>query len=135
MSLIRSRLVVLALALLIWQVAGVCATPVALCSINAARAAAGQDVACTCDHTDGGVCQMHKTAKKHADAPSPQTRWCAGCGDEADLMILTMLAASGGLPGSRQGVITPAVTSERLFFAALMLRDAVCRPVSPPPRG
>jgi hypothetical protein len=135
MRLIRSRFAALALALLAWQIAGVAVTSVALCCFDSARAGSDEDVACTCDHAGSAICPMHKTVKKQSTDPqSHRTRWCAGCGDQAGLMIQTMLAAWGGLPESRHRVIRPAATAERMFLASAALPDAVRPPVSPPPR-
>lgn len=136
MRLIRSRLAAVALALLAWQVTGVAVTPVALCCINPARAGADEDVVCTCEHEGNAICPMHKIAKQQgADSPSPQTRWCAGCGDQADLMIQTMLAASDGLPESRHCVVRPAAISQGMSLVAAALLNTLRSPVSPPPKG
>jgi len=136
MRLIRLRLVALALALLAWQIAGVVVTPVALCSLSPARAGSKEDAACSCDHTGSAACPMHKAGTPHGAVPqSRQTRWCAGCDDQATLMILTMLSSSGGLPARHHRTIRPAATSERVVLVTAVLPDAVRSPVSPPPKG
>jgi hypothetical protein len=95
-----------------------------------------EDAACTCDHTGSAACPMHKTGKQHGAVPqSHQTRWCAGCDDQATLMILTMLSGSGGLPARHHRTIRPAATSERVFLVTAVLPDAARPPVSPPPKG
>jgi hypothetical protein len=133
MGVIRSRIVALALALLAWQAAVVCVAPVTLCSVNATNAAA-EGAACTCDHADGGICPMHGTGTPGTRSHSSRAHWCAGCGDETDLMIQSLLAASGGLPSSRHQVIAPADTSDATTLVAAVLPVAVRSPVAPPPR-
>jgi hypothetical protein len=136
MQLIRSRLVAVALALLAWQITGVAVTPVALCSVNPARAGSGEGLECTCDHDSDGVCPMHKTAKKQTAGPrSHPTRLCEGCGDRADTIIETMLASGGGTTERRQEVVRPAARAERMFLGAAAWPDATRPPVSPPPKG
>jgi hypothetical protein len=128
MRLIRSRFAALAPALLAWQITGVAVTSAALRCFDSARAGSDEDAG-------RGICPMHKTEKKQSTDPqSHRTRWCAGCGDQAGLMIQTMLAGWGGLPESRHRVIRPAATAERMFLASAALPDAVRPPVSPPPR-
>jgi len=131
MGVIRSRSVAVALVLLAWQAAVVCIAPVALCSVNTANAAA-EDAGCTCDHAGGGICPMHGTSS--AKSHSGRAHWCAGCGDETDVMLQRLLAASGGLPSSRHQVSAPAEVSEAMRLPAAVLPVAVRSPVAPPPR-
>ena len=133
MRVIRSRIAAAALTLLAWQVAAVCIAPVAIGSADASHGAAAA-VRCTCDHAGGGVCPMHGAGASHAASNAQQPRWCAGCGDEASLMIQTLLAASGGLPGRGYQMIGLAASSGMTSLAAELVPDAAHSPHSPPPR-
>ena len=133
MRVIRSRIAAAALTLLAWQVAAVCIAPAALGSADATHAVA-EAATCTCDHAEGGVCPMHGAGTPHAASNADQPRWCAGCGDEANLMIQTLLAASGGLPEGRYRMVGPAEPSEPTTLAAEVAPDGIRSPHSPPPR-
>ncbi|MEP7308609.1 MAG: hypothetical protein ABJA98_24140 [Acidobacteriota bacterium] len=134
MGVIRSRIVAVALVLLAWQAAVVCVAPVALCPVNATNGAT-EDAACTCDHADGGICPMHGTRTPSSRSHSSRPHWCAGCGDGTDVMIQTLIAASGALPSSRHRVIAPAEASEGMTLVAAVLPVAVRSPLAPPPRS
>ena len=136
MRLIRSRLAAIALTVVVWQITGVAVTPVVLCGVTSVRSAVTDDQACTCDHAGDGICPMHKTAKKaNATPTSRESRWCPGCGEQADMMVLTMLSTSAGPIQRRHRTIRPVEASAPVFLTSTALADVVRLPVSPPPKS
>jgi hypothetical protein len=130
---IRRRLIVLVLAVMACQLIGFAAAPIAVCQMGSpATSTVSVEVTCECPRDSTAECPMHPHQKP---APSRrETRWCAGCQDSQELVLMTLIGVAGAIvqcrhPGAPEGV------SESL--AALFERplDVVRPPFSPPPRG
>lgn len=133
MHSIRRRLIALVLVMLAGQLAGMAATPTVLCQMGGAATSASDDeIACTCPRGPNGECPMH-THKKPASS-SRETRWCAGCQDNEDAVLTTLIGFAGVIVPRQHPVVPEGVSAS---VGALVERplNLLRPPVSPPPRG
>jgi len=74
---------------------------------------------------------MHKSKPK----PSPnQPYWCAGCSDDA-LVVLTTFAGLAGVLTVRDATPAPPLIVERVASRGAAALDRPRLPLSPPPRS
>jgi hypothetical protein len=122
-----------ALAVAVCQVAVLCSTTVALgASTPSGAVHVTADEECTCDHSAGVMCPMHRRASSRP-APTNAPRWCKGV-DGSSYAVVPVLGTLV-LP-ERVAQLTPGISES----AAPAPRSASPRPLarppdSPPPRA
>ncbi len=103
MRTLRSRLVVVALGVVVCQSTALLAAPLAICCAPQANAASAE-AECECDGA-GGLCPMHhKDKAQERQKPAHGARSCSGCADSSEMVFLTMT-----------GPTAPIVAPFRLF--------------------
>jgi len=121
-----------ALAAAVCQVAVVCSTTMVLASMpsSAAHVTAGEE--CSCDHSTGVMCPMHRRASSHP-APANAPRWCKGV-DGSSYAVLPVLGTLA--PGERVALLAPGITESAAHAPGTEAPRPLARPPdSPPPRA
>lgn len=91
----------------------------------------GADEECTCDHTAGVMCPMHKRASSRP-APTNAPRWCKGV-DDSSFAVLPVLGVLA-LPERVVQLLLVITESTAPAFRAEAPRLLDRPPDSPPPR-
>ena len=136
MNLIRSRLLVLSLALVVCQAGLATAAPFAAGRVDAGSVAEAT-VLCTCPHpTDGAECPMHRGQRQAHDPRGKPggARVRAGCGDQA-AAILTALSGVIGIVQSSPSMVRPSMTGSMLPPVNVAAPDIDRPPPLHPPRS
>jgi hypothetical protein len=137
MLLIRRRLIAVVLAVMAGVLAGLVATPAAVCQMGVGARVASAEIVCTCGHGADAQCAMHPHHGSGAPSKSSSSntnRWCAGCRDSIE-MTLTALVGLAAPIVDRYETVVPDGSSESLPPFGWHPLDVVRPPVSPPPRG
>jgi hypothetical protein len=135
MSAIRSRLFAFAVALIVCHTSLLIAAPVALCSSGPAEAAAREGVVCTCAHTPGAECPMHKDAKHHQNGSSSKGTRCCSESPDPYRLALTTLTTPMAVPVARLQFGRPDASAAPLAVVVPLLLALDRPPTSPPPRA
>jgi hypothetical protein len=146
MLLIRRRLIAVVLAVVAGMLAGLVATPAAICQMGVGTRVASAQLVCTCGHGADAQCAMHphhgkgsSPASSSSSSSSPSSssstnRWCAGCPDSVEMTVTALVGFAAPVVDRYQTVV-PDGTSESLPLFGSHPLDAARPPVSPPPRG
>jgi hypothetical protein len=135
--MIRRRLIAVVLAVTAGVLAGLVATPAAICQMSAGTRVASAPIVCTCGHGADAQCAMHPhhgAGAASKKSPSSTNRWCAGCRDSVDMTLTALVGFAAPIVDRYQSVV-PAGTSESLPPFGLHPLDGLRPPISPPPRG
>jgi hypothetical protein len=133
MIALRRRLVAIVFAVAASLLAGLVATPAAICQMGAGMARA--EMVCTCGHGADAQCPMHpQHGKAGKSSSSNNSRWCAACPDSVEMTMTALVAFAAPIVDRYQAVV-PDGTSESLPLFGLHPLDGIRPPFSPPPRG
>ena len=123
----RSRLLVLTLAVVACQVAGLAAVPLVVCVTAASQDTDGA-IVCTCSHGANGECPMHQPRKTPRETP----RWCSGCDD--GLQAVLTLYAVAGVPVEPPHAAAPQTVTTLAIAPLAAARRRAHPPLAPPPK-
>jgi len=122
-----------ALAAAVCQIAVVCSTTMVLAAStpsSATHVTAGE--ACSCDHSTGVMCPMHRSASSRP-APTNAPRWCKGV-DGSSYAVLPVLGTLA--LGERVAQLVAGITESTAHAPRTEARRLLARPPdSPPPRA
>ena len=122
-----------ALAVAVCQVAVLCSTTIALAASTPSGAVqVTADEECSCDHSTGVMCPMHRRASSRP-APTNAPRWCKGV-DGSSYAVVPVLGTLA-LPERLAQFVPAIVESTSPAPRAETLRPFDRPPDSPPPRS
>jgi hypothetical protein len=129
---LRAHVVRYAVALAVCQALAVCSATIVLAAAPHAGGALAVEEECTCEHSAGVMCPMHRRSSSRP-VPVDAPKWCQGVDDSllAALPVLGTLA----LPERIAQLVPTAVESLAPSFRAEAPRPLDRPPDSPPPRG
>jgi hypothetical protein len=122
-----------ALAVVVCQLAVLCSSTITLAaSPRSGTLAVGAAEACSCDHTAGVMCPMHRKSSARP-APTNGPRWCKGA-DGAAFAVLPSLGALA-MPERLVELVLSFAESAAPVSSADAPRLLARPPDSPPPRA
>lgn len=137
MSLIRARLVSVAVAAFLCHAVAVLAPPVAICCTALASALASEETTCNCGHGPNAMCPMHKGAKKTSPAEDHRegaAQWCTGH-DTPDHATVALFSFEPCVTEDCPKPSQPSTDSARLADLVAHAHELSRPPSLPPPRG
>jgi len=122
-----------ALAVAVCQVAVLCSSTLVLAaSTPSSGAQVTADEECSCDHSTGVMCPMHRRASSRP-APTNAPRWCKGV-DGSSYAVLPVLGTFA--LGERVAQLVAGITESTAHAPRPEARRLLARPPdSPPPRA
>ncbi len=136
MSLLHSRLVTMAIAVLVCQIGSALAPPIAACGAELVSSLSVEEVRCDCDHGPAAICPMHKGTRTASSADHDDdgtTGWCRGH-DTPDHEAL-IVTAQPCLIERRAECVRPDSGATTLAEPAAPAIELTRPPPLQPPRG
>jgi len=132
MERLRSKLAAVVVVLLVWQVAALVASPMALCAASGAAASDGDGCGMPCCKglAPGQLCPM---CRSHGSRPAPGPVWSCHC-DVPDAALTSLIGLAGLIPHLVPDV-DPLTPSGWVPLSAAFLSDFQPDPFFPPPRA